>query len=256
MSRNPKATKGAAGRVLIIGGRERYAGALILAGLAALRTGVDSVMIAAPEKTVRVVNSYSPDLIGTRASSAKEFIALAQHASAVLIGPGFGVGKKYATLLHNVIGNAMCPLVLDADATKQISLDKVSHALIFANQEEYGLLKQHHSLRDDEVAPRLGSNILVVKGPQDRIVMHDAEWLSRGGHPRATVIGTGDVLAGVAVALAAQTDLEHAAKASCVIAKRGAEYLGKHQHYGWIASDLIDTIPHVVSDMGLYIEKE
>ena len=43
--------KGQNGRVLIVGGSKDYIGAPALAGLAALRTGVDIVTICAPEKT-------------------------------------------------------------------------------------------------------------------------------------------------------------------------------------------------------------
>ena len=42
--------KGENGEVLIIGGSEDYVGCLALAGLAALRTGIDWVTIAAPER--------------------------------------------------------------------------------------------------------------------------------------------------------------------------------------------------------------
>ena len=55
--------KGENGRVLVIGGSKDYVGAPGLVGMAALRTGVDLVTIAAPEKAAWVINSYSPDLI-------------------------------------------------------------------------------------------------------------------------------------------------------------------------------------------------
>ena len=55
--------KGENGKVLVIGGSNDYVGAPALVGLAALRTGVDIVVVAAPEKAAWVINSYSPDLI-------------------------------------------------------------------------------------------------------------------------------------------------------------------------------------------------
>ena len=48
MERKKTSHKGENGYVLIIGGSEEYVGAVILAGLAALRAGCDSVTIAAP----------------------------------------------------------------------------------------------------------------------------------------------------------------------------------------------------------------
>ena len=63
MERKKTAHKGENGYLLIIGGSEEYVGAVILAGIAALRAGCDSVTIAAPEKVAWAINRYSPDLI-------------------------------------------------------------------------------------------------------------------------------------------------------------------------------------------------
>ena len=48
--RSPTAHKGDFGRLLVIGGSEVYSGAPTLVSLAALRTGVDIVYLAAPAK--------------------------------------------------------------------------------------------------------------------------------------------------------------------------------------------------------------
>ena len=57
MDRKKTSHKGENGYVLLIGGSEEYAGAVALAGLAALRTGCDSVTIAAPEKVAWAINT-------------------------------------------------------------------------------------------------------------------------------------------------------------------------------------------------------
>ncbi len=49
--RFPESHKGDFGRLLVIGGNETYSGAPSLVALAGLRTGVDLVFVAAPEKT-------------------------------------------------------------------------------------------------------------------------------------------------------------------------------------------------------------
>ena len=49
--RSPTAHKGDFGRLLVIGGSEVYSGAPTLVSLAAMRTGVDIVYLAAPAKT-------------------------------------------------------------------------------------------------------------------------------------------------------------------------------------------------------------
>jgi len=55
--------KGENGRVLVIGGSSRYAGAPSLAGIAALKVGADLVTIPVPSSIVGEGRSYSPDLI-------------------------------------------------------------------------------------------------------------------------------------------------------------------------------------------------
>ena len=62
-ARTATAHKGDFGRLLVVGGSEVFSGAPALVSLAALRTGVDIVYLAAPAKTAYAVSSMSPDLI-------------------------------------------------------------------------------------------------------------------------------------------------------------------------------------------------
>ena len=48
-------------RVLVVGGSEEYSGAVYLAGIAALRSGAESVIVMAPEKVAWALNALSPD---------------------------------------------------------------------------------------------------------------------------------------------------------------------------------------------------
>src|SRR3990167_4667158 len=61
--RKKESHKGDNGLVFVVGGSENYAGAVTLAGLAALRSGCDLVKIIAPEKAAWAINAYSPDLV-------------------------------------------------------------------------------------------------------------------------------------------------------------------------------------------------
>ena len=55
--------KGEYGRVLIIGGSSRYPGAPALVALAALRSGADWTVIAAPKEAAKISVTYAPDLM-------------------------------------------------------------------------------------------------------------------------------------------------------------------------------------------------
>ncbi|MEK6808840.1 MAG: NAD(P)H-hydrate dehydratase, partial [Nanoarchaeota archaeon] len=57
--RNSNSKKGDNGRVLVIGGSKDYVGAVVLAGLSALRSGCDWVTVITPEKVAFAINSLS-----------------------------------------------------------------------------------------------------------------------------------------------------------------------------------------------------
>jgi len=260
IERNVHVSKGDAGRVLIIGGSERYIGSAVLAGLAALRAGVDSVVIAAPETSARLMNAFSPDLVTIKLEGEdlcddhlQELAALAETATAVLVGPGLGVSDQRREWLARLLPLIHAPLVLDADATKQVKLAALERAILFANKNEYEQLKETNSFTDEHVLPSLGTNVLVIKGEDDLILCREGHRFVSGGHSRAIVVGTGDVLSGIAAALYAQCKEPHrAAQAACVVAKKAAAHLGERLHFGFLASDMVTTIPGVLRELRIF----
>jgi len=89
--------KGENGRVLVIGGSADFTGAPALAGLAALRTGADISVVAAPEQTAWVINSYSPDIITKKFEgdfftfdNVIDVIEFSEKFDVIVIGSGSG----------------------------------------------------------------------------------------------------------------------------------------------------------------------
>ncbi|MBR9692771.1 NAD(P)H-hydrate dehydratase [Candidatus Woesearchaeota archaeon] len=260
IERNVNFSKGDAGRVLIIGGAERYVGAAVLAGLAALRCGVDSVTIAAPETCARLMNAFSADLVTVKLPGEDlsdehigELSWLSENASVVLVGPGLGVSPEREALLAKLLPQMKAPMVLDADATKQVQLAGLEKTILFANKQEYEHLKETNGFTDEHVAPSLGTNVVVVKGRQDLILCSEGHSTVTGGHSRATVAGTGDVLAGIAAALYAQSkDIRGATLAACTVAKRAAVKLGEKHHFGFLASEFTSVLPDVLKELKVF----
>ena len=92
--------KGQNGLVLAVGGSEDFAGAIALAGLAALRSGCDLVKIIAPEKVAWAINAYSPDLMTMKLKSSYFNLnhfnlvkQLMQKFDVLLVGNGIGLKK-------------------------------------------------------------------------------------------------------------------------------------------------------------------
>ena len=125
---SPSAHKGDFGRLLVIGGSEVYSGAPTLVSLAAMRTGVDIVYLAAPAKTAIAISSMSPDLITIKLEgenlnpanmeTLKPYLSM---VDAVVMGPGLGLNPetiKFVKACVEEVEKAKKPLLLDADGLK------------------------------------------------------------------------------------------------------------------------------------------
>ena len=149
--RSPKSHKGDNGKVLIIGGSKDYVGAVALAGLAALRSGVDWVTIAAPEKVGYAINALSPDLVVKKykgddfcASRAKDILKCENDFDAVLIGNG--IGMHCSSFVKKYVKETKKPLVIDADALKQIQLQDVKNSILTPHLGELSLLLKNSKI--------------------------------------------------------------------------------------------------------------
>ena len=110
--RSPDSHKGDNGKVLVVGGSKEYAGAVALAGLAALRSGADLVNIVAPENAAWAANCYSPDLITSkikgehfREEDAKIVFDLMEKFDVLLVGNGTGLSNQTKKFCKKVIKN-------------------------------------------------------------------------------------------------------------------------------------------------------
>ncbi|HIH42517.1 TPA: NAD(P)H-hydrate dehydratase [Candidatus Woesearchaeota archaeon] len=228
--RNLNAKKGDAGRVLIIGGSKDYIGAVALAGLAAFRSGVDSVIIAAPEKVAYAINCLSPDLVTKKFSGEyfvekhlKEIVKLSQNADTVLIGNGIGLKRKTIKFVRKIVlalEKVQKPYVLDADAIKAVSLSECKTAILTPHAKELEILLANsrfgnvNKIKDiDEkikatqkyLNKNNNNNIILLKGRIDYIFSKNKVKVNKTGNPGMAKAGTGDVLAGLVAGFLAQS---------------------------------------------------
>ncbi len=234
--------KGDNGRLLIIGGSKDYVGALSLAGVAALRTGCDWVTIAAPEKVAWAINCLSPDLVTIKLKGEyisikhkKKLEQLIDNHTCFLIGNG--IGNKSKTIIKQLIKSKK-PKVIDADAIKSLSLEEINNAIITPHKKEYELLKSNSKIFN------IKDNVIILKGPTDKIITKTKTLLNRTGNPGMTKAGTGDVLAGIAAGFLAQKlpKINCAINATYINGNLGDILLKKKKGYFYIASDLINEL--------------
>jgi ADP-dependent NAD(P)H-hydrate dehydratase / NAD(P)H-hydrate epimerase len=251
LSRKKASHKGDNGYALVIGGSEEYVGAPYLAAIAALRTGIDKVTVAAPERVAWALSSMSPDLITIklkgdplRGSLAQEDFSrirgLASQSGAFLIGNGIGRSEAAFALCRRLVQSCPGkPKVIDADAIRAVRFKDCRNAIWTPHAQEF------KEMRLAGLQRKMGSNVLLRKGPQDEIVSCARRRLNRTGNPMMTVSGTGDVLAGLCLGFLAQSgDLwKSACTAAYICGTLGDELMRRQQSF--TASDMLPLIPIV-----------
>jgi NAD(P)H-hydrate epimerase len=251
--------KGENGRVLVIGGSRDFIGAPALAGLAALRTGVDIVVVAAPEQAAWAINNYSPDLITKKVDgdfftfdNVKEMIELSSKFDVVLIGNGIGLEPGTKDFVREIVQHLPQPKVIDADALKVLHKTELRNAVLTPHSREFELLTgeklpvefekkadivRHYARKD---------KIFLLKGPVDIITDGESIKYNKTGNNGMTIGGTGDVLAGITAGLIAQSEnLLESAFAAAYINGAVGDYLLKEKGIGFTASDMLGLIPEI-----------
>lgn len=275
--RRPHSHKGENGRLLVIGGSSRYAGAPALAAMAALRTGIDLAVVAVPRSIVREVRAYSPDLIvlplesedHLTAESTPQISEEISRADAVLIGMGLGEDPKTADSVLEIVGllsKSRVPAVIDADAIKALGRStaavKGAVSVLTPHAGEFLALtgvrlpeEREEGWRDrlpivKDWASRLGVTIL-LKSRYDVISDGCRYRVKNIGNPGMTVGGTGDVLAGVTGALLSRgAEPFRAAVAASFVNSYAGDLLEEELGQRFTARDLVDAIPLALKKFG------
>lgn len=256
--------KGDHGRLLVIGGSRRYKGAPALCGLAALRSGADLVMIAAPESAADVIGGFSPNIITEplegdyiNPANIDKLVALSVKFDAVAIGNGMGRMSQTREAIIEMLHFINKPVVLDADALHLIHDNKKilrpGWVITPHEHEFYSLsgMRPGNKLEDRIKSVKRFSEAhkatVLLKGYKDVIATGKSAVINSTGNPYMTVGGTGDVLSGIVGALLAMgvRPMEAAAAAAYLCGEAGnlaAADLGP----GLLPTDVIDRIPEVL----------
>ena len=272
--RDPDAHKGYYGKLLVIGGSSRYTGAPALVGMAALRSGVDLVTIAAPTEAAKVISSFLPDLITIKLhchdlepSVLSELEEELKRCTAVAVGSGLGTAAKTRDAVIELAQrlrsfNPSLPVLFDADGLKALAgereLCKGMPWVFTPHKREFEVLTGVNLVPDvaghlehvKTAAEWLGCTIL-LKAHVDVIASPKGEVkLNYTGNPGMTVGGTGDVLAGIVGTFLAQgAEPFQAAVAGAWVSGRAGDLCHKEKGYEFIASDMVEKIPDVFKEV-------
>jgi NAD(P)H-hydrate epimerase len=256
--RLPTAHKGHFGKALLVGGSQDYVGAVALAGIAALRSGVDMVTVATPAKVAWALNTLVPDLITKKydclsfeKKHANAVVKFANDFDCVLIGNGIGKrSQQFCIEVIRALSKKNMPLVVDADAIKAIGLKDVKNAILTPHKREFEMLLENTHIRKLQLQKHINNNVIIVKGNIDVIYTKGKVKYNKTGNPAMTVGGTGDVLAGLAAGFYAQTkDSWNSAIAATYINGLCGDIVRGEVGEGLIASDLLKKIAIVIDEL-------
>ena len=268
------AHKGDYGRLLVVGGGSRYIGAPALVGLAALRSGVDLAIIAAPEKAAWTINSFSPDLITIKLPcrdleppALSELRNEFKLSTAVVVGPGLGTLAKTRDAVIEIArtlkeAHPNLPALFDADGLKALAsergLPQGMHWVLTPHAREFELLTgvdlpadiNGRAQQVKAAAKEFGCTVL-LKAWVDVIASPVGEVkLNYTGNPGMTVGGTGDVLAGIVGTFLAQgVEPFKATVAGAWACGRAGDLCLREKGYGFVASDLLEKLPEVFKEV-------
>ncbi len=270
------------GSVLVVGGSARYPGAPIMAARAAARAGAGYVTLAVPASIVPLVQSHVLEIpvVGLPCDAdgvltdeaAEKVVALAEHNTATLIGPGMRVAGGPVACVSALLRTDK-PLVIDADGlnclarltegdvTEFPELTRREAPLVLTpHRRELGRLVGRAENPPESLDEQLecarqiiwtdgGSELVVVaKGNATGCVGVDQAVLPKPGPSALATAGSGDVLAGMMASYLAQaggepTDLPLLAALVCEVhgyaGTLAAEAFGTR---GVVASDVIDRV--------------
>jgi len=256
--------KGDFGYLHVIGGSEEFSGAPFLVGMAALRTGVDLVIVSAPSSISSIIRSYSPNLVVRELEGRyltelhlEELLLTSLKCDATVIGPGLGLQEETKKLVQTFLKEIDKPIVIDADALKAIASKELlsefggRNFILTPHSGEFSMLSGEHvsSNLSERVQATIrftsGNNFTVVlKGSVDIVAHHGQARLNFTGNPGMTVGGTGDVLSGV-IASFLSWGVEPFEAACCGVFLTGYSGDLASKEYGdsLLATDVIETIP-------------
>ena len=265
LPRRPKfAHKGFFGRDLLIAGSLGMAGAAVLAGRAALKSGCGVLSIASCPDNRLVLQTAVPEALFID-QNLMDWAKLANY-SAIGIGPGIGTSDKAALLLKNVLRFATCPLVIDADGLNLLAQDPTlleflpkGRCILTPHLKEFERLAGkteggQKRLRRQQEFSNLHGVVVALKGAHTSIsqpganvpvVPGQALLFNTTGNPGMATGGSGDVLTGLCLSLLGQgLPAWQAACTAVYLHGLAGDYAAlRETERGLTASDLITALP-------------
>ena len=268
--RNVTGNKGDFGHVMCICGSRNMIGACVLSVKGALRSGAGLVSAVFPDCAYAPIASQlteslmlplNSNLQGTLSVGCmQDLLSYMQKADAILIGCGLGVNGDTKEIVREVIANAKCPIIVDADGLNIVSCDiemikKATVPLIFTPHPGEMARLTGQSVNVVQ-ADRMGiarafadqhKLTLVLKGSNTLVASSESQsiFVNSTGNSGMSKGGCGDLLAGMIAGFVAQgmSIVEACSAAVYIHGYVGESVSDELSLRGMLPSDMLDALP-------------
>ncbi len=275
-SRRQNSHKGTYGYVAVIGGCERYGGAVKLANLScfALRVGCGVATLAVPRGIADAVSPYllestlepmPDDDTGYMVYDPDALDALLQNKKAVSVGMGWGTASSYPHILKHLLSHFKGSLLIDADGINTLAAmdpKDLKHAscrvLLTPHLKEFERLSKipiAEILKDpvayaEQFAREYGV-CLLLKGTTTVVTDGSETYLCDRGCSGMATAGSGDVLSGILTGLLGYLPLTPLTVAGgAYLAGRAGEIAEQATNaISMVASDTVHALPSAISEL-------
>jgi hydroxyethylthiazole kinase-like uncharacterized protein yjeF len=257
---DPEGDKESRGTVLVVGGSRFNPGAVLLAGVAALRAGAGRLQLAVADESAVALSVAVPEarVIGIPGDGPPdELLSLAADADVILIGPGLDDIGQTTELMRAVLEAAGedCGVVLDAYALGALSKDpkllRQPRAVLTPNVTEAAHLLGSEPGDDLAAAAReLAARYRAVVSLYGHIVAPDGRaWREESGDAGLGTSGSGDARAGVAAGLLGRgaEPAQAACWAAYAHAVSGQRLSPRYGRTGFLARELVDEVAYTIA---------
>jgi NAD(P)H-hydrate epimerase len=201
------------GHLAIVGGSDDLPGAVLMATLAALQSGVGLVTAFVPESVAPIYAARAPEAMwvglpvtssgGLSPRGLAKIVKISGRATALVIGPGLGKDPKTHALARALVKASKIPMVIDADGLQpDIVRTGRAHRILTPHAGELTRIAGGETLRK---LCRSIPAVVIAKAAVTRVCAGGPQYLSLHGGPVLSRGGSGDLLAGLTGGLLAQT---------------------------------------------------
>ncbi len=246
------------GHAMIIGGSMGKAGAVMMASIAAFRSGAGWTSVYVPKGLVKMFQTAHPEIMVQYDEYEEMLTGIRPEGKnlSIAIGPGMGTHQRTQQAIKKFLENQKKPVIIDADALNILAQNPQwlslipPQSILTPHEGELKRLKGSFSntLEKWEKAKQLASDIngiVVAKGAYSLITNGEITVFNSTGNPALAKAGSGDVLTGILAGIMAQNRLDSfqtALTAAYVHGKLADMYVRNFSDFSLSPLDLIEML--------------